>query len=259
MGRDPAPESPTVVTRPAGAWAPSHLPGWGEPGPLTTPDEDDDPDTTVFPKAAPDGGGRFDSPTERFGRSAAGAADPFGRAQSAARAEPAPPDPGESPWSRSAPTSSSYRGGPAPGSTMAGMAAAAGLRRQPARSGNVGARPMPRRARLTLKKIDPWSVLKVTFVYALALYVVILVAIAVLYGVLAGMGVFHSLNSFLSTVGASGKVSAYLGFGRIFLYALVIGAVNVVLFTALSTLGAFIYNVCGDLVGGLELTLTETE
>ena len=39
----------------------------------------------------------------------------------------------------------------------------------------------------------------------------------------------------------------------------VIGAVNVVLFTALCTLGAFIYNVCADLVGGVELTLAERD
>jgi hypothetical protein len=38
-----------------------------------------------------------------------------------------------------------------------------------------------------------------------------------------------------------------------------IGLVMVVLFTALSTLAAFIYNVCADLVGGIEVTLSEKE
>jgi len=41
--------------------------------------------------------------------------------------------------------------------------------------------------------------------------------------------------------------------------SMLIGAVNVVLFTALATLGAFIYNVCADLVGGIELTLAEKD
>ncbi len=41
--------------------------------------------------------------------------------------------------------------------------------------------------------------------------------------------------------------------------AALLGLVNVVLFTALATLGAFIYNVCADLVGGIELTLAEKE
>jgi hypothetical protein len=38
-----------------------------------------------------------------------------------------------------------------------------------------------------------------------------------------------------------------------------LGAVIVVLLTALATLGAFIYNVCADLVGGIELTLAEKD
>ena len=41
--------------------------------------------------------------------------------------------------------------------------------------------------------------------------------------------------------------------------SVLLGAVNMVLFTALMTLAAFVYNVCADLVGGVELTLSEKE
>ena len=34
-------------------------------------------------------------------------------------------------------------------------------------------------------------------------------------------------------------------------------AINIVLFTALATIGSYIYNLCADLVGGLEITLAE--
>ena len=125
-----------------------------------------------------------------------------------------------------------------------------------------GATPVrrgPRRARLVVKRIDPWSVLKLTFVYSLAIYVLMLVAATALYGLLAGMGVFHALTTFFHTIGASSTFISYLHFGRVFLVVLVIGAVNVVLLTALATLGAFLYNLCGDLVGGVELTLTDTD
>jgi hypothetical protein len=38
-----------------------------------------------------------------------------------------------------------------------------------------------------------------------------------------------------------------------------VGAVNIVLMTALATIGAFVYNICSDLVGGIEVTLAERD
>ena len=49
----------------------------------------------------------------------------------------------------------------------------------------------------------------------------------------------------------------YIGFGRVVSLAIVIGVIDVILLTAISTLGAFLYNVCSALVGGLQLTLTD--
>jgi Transmembrane domain of unknown function (DUF3566) len=48
-----------------------------------------------------------------------------------------------------------------------------------------------------------------------------------------------------------------LSFSRVLAVALVLGGVNVILFTAFATLTAFVYNVCTDLVGGVEVTLAE--
>ncbi|WP_341718254.1 DUF3566 domain-containing protein [Micromonospora sp. FIMYZ51] len=121
----------------------------------------------------------------------------------------------------------------------------------------------PRRARLNLKRIDPWSVMKFAFAVSIVLFIVIVVATSVLYLALDAMGVFTSVNDSLGDlVNASGGQGTS-GFqitakGVIFSSAL-IGLVNVVLFTALATLGAFVYNVCADLVGGIELTLAERD
>lgn len=118
----------------------------------------------------------------------------------------------------------------------------------------------PRRARLTVKRVDPWSVLKVTFVFSLAMLIVGVVAVIVLYVILGGMGVFDSISSFLQDVSpGSHTVRDYAPLSKVVGGAVVIGIVNVVLVTALSTLGAFIYNLCADLVGGVEVTLTERE
>ncbi|MEV8516184.1 DUF3566 domain-containing protein [Dactylosporangium sp. NPDC051484] len=121
----------------------------------------------------------------------------------------------------------------------------------------------PRRARLHLKRIDPWSVMKFAFAVSFVLFVVLIVATSVLYLALDAMDVFKSINKLLadlvsSTGGSSASAFRVTAKGVIGGAAL-LGVVNVVLFTALATLGSFIYNVCADLVGGIELTLAEKD
>ena len=95
------------------------------------------------------------------------------------------------------------------------------------------------------------------------LFIVVVVATSVLYLALDAMGVWAEVNQSLTDlVSASGgtggggfRITAWGVIGS----SMLIGAVNVVLFTALATLAAFIYNVCADLVGGVELTLAERD
>ncbi|MEV6969212.1 DUF3566 domain-containing protein [Hamadaea sp. NPDC051192] len=122
----------------------------------------------------------------------------------------------------------------------------------------------PRRARLAIKRIDPWSVMKFSFAVSLVLFLVVIVATSVLYLALNAMGVFDSINSSIgelasSSGGGTGAAEFKITAGGVIGTAALIGAVNVVLFTALATLGAFIYNVCSDLVGGIEVTLAERD
>ncbi len=119
----------------------------------------------------------------------------------------------------------------------------------------------PRRANLQVKRVDPWSVLKLSLVLGVALFFVWLVAVGVLYMVLDGMGVWDNLNgtytSLVANDGAAGE--PLITAGTVFGAAAIVGAVNIVLISALTTLGAFVYNVCAGLTGGLELTLSERE
>ncbi|WP_328651625.1 DUF3566 domain-containing protein [Micromonospora sp. NBC_00330] len=121
----------------------------------------------------------------------------------------------------------------------------------------------PRRARLNLKRIDPWSVMKFAFAVSVVLFIVVVVATSVLYLALDAMGVFQSVNESLSDLVNAGGGQSTSGFQitakGVILSSALIGLVNVVLFTALATLGAFVYNVCADLVGGIELTLAERD
>ena len=121
----------------------------------------------------------------------------------------------------------------------------------------------PRRARLQLRHIDTWSALKISLVLSIALFFIWMVAVGVLYGVLSGLGVFDTLNDLFGQLGtASGSEGTgedVVTWQVILGGAAVIGAINIVLMTALCTVGTFIYNLCADLVGGLELTLSERD
>jgi hypothetical protein len=159
-----------------------------------------------------------------------------------------------------------------------GRAAPGGMSVRPIGTGSaVGAAPVtqrirprpaatprgPRRARLGLKRVDPWSVMKFSFAVSLVMFIVIIVAASVLYLVLDTMGVFNSVNSTIADLvdaggsedGQTFQITAQGVIGT----SAVLGALNVLLFTSLATLGAFIYNVCADLVGGVEVTLAERD
>jgi Transmembrane domain of unknown function (DUF3566) len=120
----------------------------------------------------------------------------------------------------------------------------------------------PVRASMQIRRIDPWSTLKVALVLSVALFFVWMIAVAFLYLVLGGMGVWTKLNSnvgdlLTSASGASG--GDLVSSGTIFGGAALIGLVNIVLLTAMATAAAFIYNLTTDLVGGVEVTLADRD
>lgn len=119
----------------------------------------------------------------------------------------------------------------------------------------------PVRASMQIRRIDPWSTLKVSLLLSVALFFVWMIAVAFLYLVLGGMGVWSKLNSNVgdllnNTSGSSGEL---VSSGTIFGGAVLIGLVNIVLLTAMATIAAFIYNLATDLIGGIEVTLADRD
>ncbi|ORV06940.1 DUF3566 domain-containing protein [Mycobacterium celatum] len=118
----------------------------------------------------------------------------------------------------------------------------------------------PVRASMQIRRIDPWSTLKVSLVLSVALFFVWMIAVAFLYLVLGGMGVWSKLNSNVgdllnNTSGSTELVSS----GTIFGGAVLIGLLNIVLLTAMATIGVFVYNLTTDLIGGIEVTLADRD
>ncbi|GAA4869229.1 DUF3566 domain-containing protein [Actinomycetospora straminea] len=118
----------------------------------------------------------------------------------------------------------------------------------------------PRRASLQVRRFDPWSVLKLALVLGVALFFVWMFAVGVLYAVLDGMGVWAQLNgTYQDLTSDSGGGGELITAGGVFGVAAVIGVVNIILFTALASVSAFIYNISADVAGGIEVTLSERD
>jgi hypothetical protein len=126
----------------------------------------------------------------------------------------------------------------------------------------VGARPRgPVRATMQIRRIDPWSALKVSLLLNAALFFVWMIAVAFLYLVLGAMGVWSKLNNNVGDLLTSGSGGGgdLVSAGSIFGTAALIGLVNIVLLSAMATVGAYIYNLSTDIVGGVEVTLADLD
>jgi hypothetical protein len=139
-------------------------------------------------------------------------------------------------------------------------------------AGQVPGRPAPsqarvRKARLRVARVDPWSVMKVSFVLSIAMGIVTIVGTAVVWNVLNALGVFTSLNKTVGDLTSSGtgstastfNLASVLSFSHVEGYIMIIALVDVVLVTALATLGSYLYNLAAGFVGGFEVTLAEDQ
>ncbi|MFE2041681.1 DUF3566 domain-containing protein [Streptomyces sp. NPDC059477] len=210
--------------------------------------------------------------TQQYAASGGGSAAP---AQSAAAAgaaatatQNASPLPGERQQQQTEtpyhpPQAYSTQGGQS-AQTQGGQAAqtqGAGVRRP-----RTGARTTPRvrKARLRVAKADPWSVMKVSFLLSIALGICTIVAAAVLWMVMDAMGVFSTVGGTISEATGSNEsngfdLQSFLSLPNVLMFTSIIAVIDVILATALATLGAFIYNLSAGFVGGVELTLAEDE
>jgi len=118
----------------------------------------------------------------------------------------------------------------------------------------------PRKVRLTVARVDPWSAMKLSFLLSVAFAIATVVASVVIWEVLNAMGVWDSLNTQVRDI--AGKTSKfnfmeYVGLGRVVSVATLVAVVNVLVTMALATLGAVLYNIAASLVGGVNLTLSD--
>ena len=106
--------------------------------------------------------------------------------------------------------------------------------------------------RLLVRRISPWTTLRVSAAISVIGFLAWMVAVAVLYLLFEAMGFRDRFNDLVGG-------DAALGVGMIFALAAGIGVLWGVLVSALATLGAVVYNACSDLVGGVTITVDDVE
>jgi hypothetical protein len=116
-------------------------------------------------------------------------------------------------------------------------------------------RSKSRQARVVIRKVGPWSVLKFSFLFYLCVMAVILGALVILYEVLQAIGALDSVTSLIRDLFADPSFEIHGDW--LFSRALTIGFGMVVMWTLINVFIAFLYNLISDIVGGIEVTLSE--
>jgi Transmembrane domain of unknown function (DUF3566) len=137
--------------------------------------------------------------------------------------------------------------------------------KQNQRSGNRNQASRPRtvrRAKLRVVHVDPWSVTKASFLLSIAFGIMCVVAVFLIFSIMSASGLWDSVNNTIQGVVDQKPKDAfdikdYVGMSRVMGITMLISAIDVVIITALATLGAFIYNMSASLLGGVEITLAE--
>jgi Transmembrane domain of unknown function (DUF3566) len=121
-----------------------------------------------------------------------------------------------------------------------------------------------RTALLSLQRVEPMSVMKFSFLISLIGWVVIFVAVAVIYFTLSKLGVFAKIEQTVGLVTYNkdhpgSNASSWFRASRVLEYTALVCTINAILFTALATVGAALYNLVTSLTGGIEVTLRESD
>lgn len=127
-------------------------------------------------------------------------------------------------------------------------------------AGRAPAPGAPRRVRLAISRLDPWSVMKLSLLLSFALGIILVVATAVVWLTLDGLHVFASINDLVKQVvgpESAVNVTDVISFRKVISGATLVAVIDVFLLTAMSTIGAFLYNIVAALVGGVHVTMTD--
>ena len=120
----------------------------------------------------------------------------------------------------------------------------------------------PRRTRVQVKKVGPWSVLRFSLFFYFCMMVALWIGLFIVYKFLGSIGVLHSIEDGIRKINPASRNNLNWGnwsfhTGWIFSRLFMIGLVMVVFGSIVNLIGAFLYNLLAEFMGGIDLTLTD--
>ena len=113
-----------------------------------------------------------------------------------------------------------------------------------------------KQVRLRLVYVDFWSAVKLSFLAAVAIAIVTVVASFLIYTVLSTTGLIGKLDDLFKAFDDNFTLSAYVGLPQVMSFAAIVAILNLIVFTVLGAVIAGIYNLMVKVTGGLLVGFT---
>lgn len=104
--------------------------------------------------------------------------------------------------------------------------------------------------------MDPWSVLKLSFLFYVSVMLVLLFAVMLIFFAADAAGIIEKLENFVQGIGWPNWQVRPI---QLFRALLLLGIGNVIIWTAVNVFASFLYNLVSDIVGGIQVTFSERE
>ena len=115
-----------------------------------------------------------------------------------------------------------------------------------------------KQVRLKLVYVDFWSTVKLSFLVAVSLGIVLVVATILVYLVLQTTGVFAAIDGLLTDIlsGSGFTIAGNLSLLTVTFFSIIVAIVNIIVGTALGAIGSMLYNLSVRITGGLLVGFT---
>lgn len=117
-------------------------------------------------------------------------------------------------------------------------------------------KPRAKQVRLRLVYVDFWSALKLSFLAAVAVAIITIVAFFLSYMVVEATGLITRVDEFLQSITGGTSIAVFFGLPQVMAFAAVIAILNLITVTVLGAVVAGIYNLAVKITGGLLVGFT---